>query len=71
MSMMASSSRTAAGEGIPVREPGAARPVVARGALGGVGRTVVTCGGEQLREQDREDDLAGGSRVRAGAGAQA
>ncbi len=55
-----------------MRLPVAARAVVARGAHRGMRRAVVAGAREQLREQDREHDVAGGLGVRAapGGGAQ-
>jgi len=51
-----------------MREPVTLRAVVPRSAPGGVGRTVVAGVGEQLREQDRDHEIARGVGVRAAAG---
>ena len=51
-----------------MREPVTFRAVVPRGALGGVRRTFVTRAREQLREQDREHEVARGLGMRAAAG---
>ena len=52
-------------------EPVTLRPVVPRSAPGSVGRTVVAGVGEQLREQDRDHEIARGVGVHAAAGRRA
>jgi hypothetical protein len=42
------------------------RPAAARRAGGRVGRTVVACVRQQVGEEDRQDDIAGGVGVAAG-----
>jgi hypothetical protein len=51
-----------------MRPPARAAADVPRRAPGGVRRPLVAGAGEDLREQDRVDDLAGGVRVRPAPG---
>jgi hypothetical protein len=48
-----------------VRPPRPARAQLSRGALRGVGRTVVLCRGQQLRDEDEQHDLPRGLGVPA------